>query len=152
MLGDASWLADLGYAYQQHLADSARFDREPQPFERWAVDKTWPQFVRLARLCEVIPEYTLSQWETKNPVPGANGTGHTATVLARRLIDALIVTRRAKTYIYSHSRAAHSAVEVYLGRGKVHPGDERALAKGKRLLWDYLRRAAETEASLSKRT
>lgn len=151
MIGDRGWLEDLGFAYQQHLADSARFDREPQPFERWAVTRTWPKFVRLARLCAVIPEYDLSQWETKNPVPGANGTGYSATVLARRLIDGLVLTRAAMTHVYRCSHSAHAAVKAYLDDGKVCPGEERALAKGKRLVYDWLRKAAETEEVLSQR-
>lgn len=149
MIGDRSWLEGLGFAYQQHLADSARYDREPQPFEKWAVNKTWPYFVRLARLCAVIPEYDLSQWETKNPVPGSNGTGYSATVLARRLIDGLVLTRAALTHVYRHSHSAHAAVKAHLDDGRVYPGEERALAKGKRLVWDYLRAAAETEKVLS---
>lgn len=149
IIGDKSWLEGLGYAYQQHLADSARLDRESQPFERWAVGKTWPQFVRLARLCEVIPKYDLDQWETKNPVPGVGGNGYSSVVLARRVIEGLVLTRAAMAYVYRCSHGAHRVVRAYLKDGKVCPGGERALAKGKRLVYDYLKQAAETEKVLS---
>jgi len=152
MIGDRSWLTDLGYAYQQHLADSARYDRESIPFERWAVTRTWPKFVNLARLCAVIPKYDLDQWETKNPVPGVNGNGYSSVVLARRLIDGLVLTRAAMTDVYRRSRSSHAAVKRYLEDGKVYPGEERALGKGKRLVYDWLKRAAETEEVLSQRT
>jgi hypothetical protein len=99
----------------------------------------------------VIPAYDLDQWETHNPVPGANGTGYSATVLARRLIDAQILIKAAMTYVYRCSHGAHAAVKVYIGDGKVGPGCERKLAKGKRLVWDYLRAAAKTEEVLSQR-
>lgn len=149
IIGDRSWLVGLGYGYQQHLADSARYDREPQPFERWAVSKTWPYFVRLARLCEIIPEYTIDEWATANPVPGVNGNGYSATVLARRLIDGLVLTRSVMNYIRCRSDVAHGVVRGYLKDGRVYPGHERALAKGKRLVWDYLKHAAETEKALA---
>ena len=137
----------LGYAYQQHLADSARFDREPQPFERWAVNKTWPYFVRLACLCKVIPEY---EWETTNSEP--SGNGYRSVVLARRLVDAQIVTKAAMTYVYRCSHRSHAAVRAHIDKGRVEPGCERALGRGKRLVYDYLRQAAQTEEVLSQRT
>lgn len=142
----------LGYAYQEHLAASARADREPLPYERWAVNKTWPYFMRLARLCAVIPPYSLDQWATKNPVPGVNGSGYSSTVLARRLIGGLVLTRAVLTHLYRVSRCSHAAVKRYLDNGRVEPGQERALGKGKRLVYDWLVRAAETEKALSQRT
>ena len=111
--------------------------------------KAWPQFVRLARLCAVIPKYDLDQWETKNPVPGVSGNGYRSVVLARRLIEGLVLTNAAMTHVYRCSHGAHSVVKAYLAYGKVRPGDERSLAKGKRLVWDFLKRAAETEEALS---
>lgn len=149
MLGDRSWLEGLGYAYQQHLADATRLDRESIPFERWAVMRTWPKFVNLSRLCESIPEYTIGEWATASVVPGANGHGYTATVLARRILDGSVLTKAAMTYIYRRSRGAHCAVRAHIDHGRVEPGGERALAKGKRLVYDYLKQAAETEACLT---
>lgn len=149
MIGDRSWLEGLGFAYQQHLADSARFDREPQPLEPWAVNKTFPDFVRLIRFCKVIPEYTIDEWATSNSVPGSNGTGYSATVLARRLVDAQVLTKAAMTHVYRHSHRAHAAVRAHIDHGRVSPGGERALARGKRLVWDYLKAAAKTEEMLS---
>ena len=151
MLGDKSWLEGLGFAYQQHLADATRLDRESLPFERWAVMRTWPKFVNLSRLCESIPPYTRDEWATANAVPGANGSGYTASVLARRILDGLIVTRRAMNYVYCRSRGAHAAVGAHIDLGRVPPGQERALAKGKRLVYDYLKRAAETEEHLTRK-
>lgn len=113
------------------------------PFERWAVSRTWSKFVNLARLCAVIPPYDLDQWATTNPVP-TNGA-YSSTVLARRIIDGLVLTRAAMKYVYRCSHGAHRAVKAHIDKGKVSPGDERALGKGKRLVYDYLRQAAETE-------
>lgn len=111
--------------------------------------KTWPFFVRLARLSQVIPQYSLDQWATENPVPGANGSGYSSTVLARRLIGGLILTRAVLTHLYRVSRCSHAAVKAYLDDGKVQSGQERAMGKGKRLVYDWLVRAAETEKVLS---
>ena len=147
MIGDRSWLEGLGFAYQQHLADSARMDREPQPFERWAVNKTFPYFVRLVGFCKVGLELGR---ETTWP-PGANGNGYSATVLAGRLCDAQVLTKATMTYIYRRSHGAHAAVQAHIDHGRVGPGGERALAKGKRLVWDYLRAAAKTEEVLCQR-
>lgn len=140
----------LGYGYQQHLADATRLDRESLPFERWAVMRTWPKFVNLTRLCESIPPYTRDEWATAATMPGANGSGYTASVLARRILDGLILTRRAMNYVYCRSRGAHAAVSAHIDHGRVTPGSERALAKGKRLVYDYLKHAAETEAELTR--
>lgn len=107
--------------------------------------RTWPKFVNLARLCEAIPEYTIEEWATANVVPGANGHGYTATVLARRILDGSILTNAAMSYVHRVSRGAHHAVRTHIDHGRVEPGGERALAKGKRLVYDYLRQAAETE-------
>ncbi len=144
VLGDRSWLADLGYAYQQHLADATRYDRESIPFERWAVEKAWPTFVNLARFCAVLPEY---EWPTSNDIPC--GTGYSSVVLARRLLDAPILVKAAMSYVYKRSHHAHSAVKEHINKGRVSPGNERALAKGKRLVYDYLRQAARTEEALT---
>ena len=149
MIGDRSWFEGLGYAYQQHLADATRLDRESLPFERWAVMRTWPKFVNLTRLCEAIPEYSIDEWATASVVPGANGHGYTATVLARRITEGAVLTKAAMTYVYRCSRGAHSAVREHIDKGRVCPGNERALGKGKRLVYDYLKHAAETEACLA---
>ena len=139
-------MEDLGYAYQQHLADATRYDRESIPFERWAVMRTWPKFVNLARFCAVIPPYTLKDWPTADLIPCGNG--YSSTVLARRLMDAPILVKAALAYVYRRSHGAHKAVKEHIDRGKVYPGNERALGKGKRLVYDYLKQAAETEAVL----
>ena len=128
MIGDKSWLTGLGYAYQQHLADSARFDREPIPFERWAVNKTFPYFVRLVGFCKVIPEYTIEEWATASAEP--SGNGYSSAVLARRLVDAQVLTKAAMTYIYRCSHGAHAAVRSHIDHGRGSPGGERALARG----------------------
>lgn len=147
IIGDRSWFEGLGYGYEQHLADSARYDREPQPFERWAVAKTFPYFVRLVGFCKVGLELgTGASWP-----PGANGSGYGASVLAGRLCDAQILTKAAMTYVYRCSHGAHAAVKAHIDKGRVGPGGERALAKGKRLVYDYLRQAAETEEVLCQR-
>ncbi len=145
LLGDKSWLDDLGYAYQQHLADATRCDRESLPFERWAVMRTWPKFVNLARFCTVIPPFTIKEWATAEP---GGGGGYESSCLARSLMDAPILVKAALTYVYKRSHHAHSAVREHIDRGKVYPGNERALGKGKRLVYDYLRQAAETEEAL----
>ena len=150
MIGDRSWLDDLGYGYQQHLANATNHHRESMPFEVWAVTRTWPKFVNLSRLCAVIPKYDLDQWETANPIPGVNGNGYSSVVLARRILDGLILTRAAMTYVYRCSHRSHAAVMAHIDHGRVGPGGERALGKGKRLVYDYLRQAAETETVLSR--
>ncbi len=152
MIGDRSWLTDLGYGYQQHLADATRYDRESLPFERWAVMRTWHKFVNLARLCEAIPEYTIEEWATANVVPGANGHGYSSTVLARRITEAAVLTKAAMSYVYRCSHRSHSAVKEHIDKGRVYPGNERALGKGKRLVYDYLKQAAETEKVLCQPT
>ena len=147
MLGDREWLDDLGYAYQQHLSNATRYDRESLPFEKWAVVKVWPTFVNLARFCTVIPPYTLKDWATAEP---SGGGGYESSCLARSLMDAPILVKAALTYIYKRSRSAHGAVREHIDKGKVYPGNERALGKGKRLVYDYLKQAAETEACLTR--
>ena len=108
--------------------------------------RTWPPFVNLARFCTVIPPYTIKDWKTAVSLPGTSV--YSSTVLARRLIDAPILVKAALTYVYKRSHHAHSAVKEHIDRGKVYPGNERALGKGKRLLYDYLKQAAETEEAL----
>ena len=149
MIGDRSWAELLYERYRQHVADSIRRDRECLPFEQWAVSRTWRDFCNLARLCRTIPQYTLDQWETYNPVPGADGSSYSSTVLARRLIDGLVLTRAALTHLYRVSRRSHAAVKAYLDDGRIQPGQERALGQGRRLIYDWLIRAAETEKVLS---
>lgn len=147
MIGDREWLTGLEYGYQQHLSDATRFDRESLPFEKWAVMRTWPKFVNLSRFCEAIPEYTREEWATAHAVPG--GQGYSASVLARRILGGQVLTRAAMKYVYRCSRCAHRVVREHIDKGRVEPGGERALAKGKRLVWDYLKHAAETEAALT---
>lgn len=112
------------------------------------MNKTFPYFVRLAGFCKVIPKW---EWATSNPTPGANGSGYSSTVLARRFVDAQILVRAAMTYVYRCSHGAHAAVKAHIDHGRVGPGGERALAKGKRLVYDYLKQAAETEEVLCQR-
>ena len=134
----------MAYGYQQHLADATRLDRESLPFEKWAVLRTWPRFVNLARFCTVIPE---CGWPMRSGEP-TSSHAYGSVVLARALLDAPILVKAALTYVYKRSHRSHSAVREHIDRGKVYPGNERALGKGKRLVYDYLRQVAKTEEVL----
>ncbi len=119
------------------------------PFDQWATAKVWPPFVNLARFCERIPEFCRGEWATVDQAPGRNG--YSSSVLARRLIEAPILVKAALVYVYKRSHGAHAAVRAHIGRGKVEPVHRTPLAKGKRLVFDYLKHAAETEEALSRR-
>lgn len=147
MIGDRSWLAELGYGYDQHVADSLKADRECLAFPTWAVYRTWPRFVGLARVCRMLPPFVWSEWETRNPVPGANGNGYHSVVLARRLVDGLVLVNALLVDLKHSSRKAHAAVRAYLDDGRVRPEQRPALTQGKRLVYEWLRRAAERDGA-----
>lgn len=95
----------------------------------------------------MIPEYDLSQWATTNPVPGANGNGYRSAMLARRLIDGLVLVDALLTDLKRSSRKAHAAVRAYLDDGRVRVEQRPALTQGKRLVYEWLRRAAERDGA-----
>jgi len=85
-----------------------------------------------------IPAFAITDWATANPIPGTGSGRFTSTVLARRLIAGLVVTRSALDALRRVSRKQHRAVAVYLRAGKVEPGQEQALASAKRWVYDWL--------------
>jgi hypothetical protein len=149
VLGDRDWAEiDLWHGYQQYIADSTRLNREALPFKAWAISRTWEKFVNLARLAAVIPAYTLNDWETHNPVPGANGGKPTSTVLARRLLDALVLVTGIMAHLYRVSRRSHAATKAYLRDGKIQPGQERALGEARTLVFEWLIQAAAKDGAI----
>ena len=84
MLADPEWADLLFERYQEHCALSARRNEEPQPFDQWAIEATWTDFVRLARLVLALPEFSLNDWATENPVPSVNSHAqYRSRILAR---------------------------------------------------------------------
>ena len=142
MIGDHSWHELLWERYRQHVADSARADREPAVFERWAVEATWTDFVRLARLVLALPPYALDDWETANPIPSVSRNAPCSTVLARRLINALVMVQQLLKNMKEKDRPVASAVKRYIRDGHRSP---TRLAVGKRYAYDWLVAAATTE-------
>ena len=145
MIGDREWYELLWERYRQYLADCGRMDRPAQAFTRWAVEVTWRDFERLARLVLALPPFALNDWETHSPIGAGHGGGYRSTVLARRLIGALLLVRQALLGLQQWRRA-YAAVKCHLERGKVAPGQERALGLGKRWLYEWLVRAAQRNA------
>lgn len=137
MIGDPEWQDLMTEAYHQYLADSARLDREPQVYARWAVERTWRDFVRLAVLVLALPPFALSDWETKNPVP-ATGNGFRSVDLARRLISGLVLVRALLQDMKRSERSAYRAVKYHLDEGRCPVGTEHDLADGKRFIWEWL--------------
>lgn len=144
MLGDSEWLDLLRPRYEQHLADSARWSRMPELFDRWATEATWRDFVILARLVDRLPPFTIADWRTENPVPGGHGGVFRSRILARRLISALVLVAAALDDLRRH-RKAYKAVQLYLASGRVIGGFEFALADGKRLLFEWFCSQAQQE-------
>ncbi len=143
MLGDYSWKELLWERWRQHVADSARAGREPAVFEQWAVEATWTDFVRLARLVLALPPFVWDDWETNNPVPVMGRNTCRSTVLARRLINALVMVKQLLGDMKDQNRAMASAVRRYINDGHRSPS---RLAQGKRYAYDWLVRAAEKDA------
>lgn len=142
MIGDCSWHELLWERYRQHCADSVRAEREPAVFERWAVEATWTDFVRLARLVLALPPFALSDWETANPVPRVGGRVCHSTVIARRLINALVMIQQLLGDMKKHNRAVAAAVRHYLSNGHRSP---TRIAVGKRYVYDWLVTAAKRD-------
>lgn len=142
MIGDRSWHELLWERYRQHCADSARNSREPAVFEQWAVEATWTDFVRLARLVLALPDFALSDWETTNPVPRVGRSSYHSTVIARRLINALVMVQQLLGDMKEHNRAVAAAVRHYLTNGHRSP---TRLAAGKRFTYDWLVAAAKRD-------
>ena len=150
MVGDRDWLAGLGYAYDEHLAMSVRRHREPQPFRQWATQRTWGMFLALARYCDRIGDFTRDDWATVEIPWAAPQQAFTATVLARAVLNAPIVCGKTLAHVKRRSRASHCAVEAHIANGKVERGQERALARGKRIIYQYLCWAAERDGALTR--
>jgi len=142
VIGDHSWHELLWERYRQHCADSARAGREPAVFERWAVEATWTDFVRLARLVLALPPFALDDWETANPIPMVSRNAPRSTVLARRLIDALVMVQQLLKNMREADRGVASAVKRYIRDGHRSP---TRLAVGKRYAYDWLVAAARRD-------
>ena len=142
MIGDHSWYDLLWERYRQHCADSARAGREPAVYERWAVEATWTDFVRLARLVLALPPFALDDWETANPIPMVSRNAPRSTVLARRLIDALVMVQQLLKNMGEADRPVASAVKRYIRDGHRSP---TRLAVGKRYVYDWLMAAAKRD-------
>lgn len=142
LIGDHSWHELLWERYRQHCADSARADREPAVFERWAVEATWIDFVRLARLVLALPPFALDDWETANPIPMVSRNAPRSTVLARRLIDALVMIQQLLRNMKEKDRPVASAVKRYIRDGHRSP---TRIAAGKRYAYDWLVAAAKVD-------
>ena len=128
---------------------SAHREREPQVWEEWAVARAWEDFSRVAGLARMVAPFAIEDWATNNPVPGANGSACGSRVLARRLIDAVVLVDTLLRDMKRRSRKAHGAVKRYLDQGRVAVELRPALAEGKRFVFDWLIDAARRDAQVT---
>jgi hypothetical protein len=148
MIGDAEWRELLEEVYQEHVAMSARCAREPITRQRFYVERTWTDFVRLAQLVEALPPFALKDWATSNPVPGGQGGQFASRMLARRLIGAFVLVNAIMKELRRQSRRRHAVVRHYLDNGgRVRPGQEKLLAQAKRWIFDWLIHTSEGPAA-----
>lgn len=128
--------------YAQVVSDAARRDREPAPYDMWAREATWLDFVRLARLVLVLPPFVWADWATANPVP-SGGCGFHSTVIARRLIDALVMVRQLLKDMKAKDRAMARATREYLKEQRRSP----LLGEARVFVLDWFLRAASIDRS-----
>ncbi len=121
ILGDREWRELLWERYQETVAMAAYREREPAPYDQWAREATWLDFVRLARLVLALPPFALKDWATANPVPSVNGSGYGSTVLARRLIGALVMVNQLLLSMKGWDRPTASATRRYLADSRKSP-------------------------------
>ncbi|OGO45126.1 MAG: hypothetical protein A2W34_04015 [Chloroflexi bacterium RBG_16_64_32] len=141
MIGDRSWRDDLFVAFQQYVADCARRDRPCATFDTWAIERTWNDFTRLARLVLALPEFVWGDWETANPVPMARGAGFHSVNLARRLFDGLILVHQLLRDMGEANRGLALATRQYLRASR----RLERLGEAKAFVYGWLCRAAERD-------
>ena len=112
----------------------------PAPFREWAIERTWEDFTRLARLVLSLPPFALKDWATSNPIPSVTGRGFHSTILARRLIDGLVLIRQLMAEMKEWEPSVADSVRRWLkGQGGVHAS---RIKRAKPWLYDWLVRAA----------
>ena len=136
------WLELLHQRYMQHASDSARLEREPLPFDRWAVERTWTEFVTLARVVINLPPYDVKDWETNEPIPGSAGA-YGSRNLARHLISALVLVN---AILDGMDRRMRAAVRRYLLHNRMSP----RLPDAKRFVYDWLVKTARYEEAVTR--
>ena len=93
----------------------------------------------------MLPEYDLSQWARHNPLEPNAGNGYGSAMLARTLINGLVLVNALLRDMRRTSPKAYAAVSRYLDKGRVDLKQRPALTKGKRLAYDWLVRAAKRD-------
>ena len=149
MIGDPAWLDFLDVAYMEHCAMAARRNRAALPFEEWARERTWEDFARIVRVAQRVPKFALSDWATENPIAMVGGRAYRSRVLARRIIDAVVMSQTVMKALQRHSRKAYRAAQTYFEDGRVAPDQRPSLTRAKRFVFDWLRSAATEEAHSS---
>jgi hypothetical protein len=141
MLGDKEWKELLWERYAETVAMAAYRQSEPAPYDQWAREATWLDFVRLARLVLALPPFALKDWATANPVPSVNGSGYHGTILARRLINALVMVNQILLSMKKWNGEAAVVTKRYLLHGRRSP----LLAEARIYIYEWLLAAAELD-------
>lgn len=127
----------------------------PMMFEPWAVDRTWTRFATLAALVEALPvkeQHVLLKgnilpfwegWETEYSEVHTQAAAFQGRILARRLVSALVLVQTLLGDMKREKRTGYKAVRFYLDKGRCEVGCEKALACGKRYVYDWLKQRAE---------
>ena len=115
VIGDRFWRDGLWERYQLYVAKN----EIPQSYAVWAPKQAWKDFARLARLVLAMPEFTLADWETHNPLPMITGQRGNSVVLARKLVGAWMTVKQILDEMKEWDRGIAYAVRQYLGeRGR----------------------------------
>lgn len=116
MLGSPEWREGLRYQYDQHVADQARAGREAQPREQFEIERTWCEFVNLARVSLDLPDATINDWATNGqPWEESSRSGFGSKNLARSLADGLVLVR---SILRAMPGAMRHHVKGYLREGR----------------------------------
>ncbi len=120
---------------------SAYREREPAPYDQWAREATWLDFVRLARLVLALPPFAFKDWATANPVASVNGSGYRSVVLARRLINALVMVNQ----LLVSMKGWNGEVAVVTKRYLLHGRRSSLLSEARVYVYEWLLAAAELD-------
>lgn len=73
MIGDSSWLSDVRERYTFYVEQSIKRDRVPRPFDHFARDILFDQFVTVARFLRIARQWEWLSPGTSGP-PSAHGS------------------------------------------------------------------------------
>lgn len=147
MLGSRVWRDGLRDRYDEHLATCRRKERPSQPFESWAVNRTWDDFCTVARFALMLREFDRSDWATTTTVPGGSGGGYGSRSLARHALDGLLLV---EAVMGGMERRMRANVKRYLLHGS--HGRNGELAEARRFVYDWLVKVAEGVESTTRVT